>query len=247
MKRVFVNYLVFTAFFLVFAACSNTGEHRNGAAYNPDGIELVYVEGIEGDSLTINGFYIGKFEVTQDQWVKMMDNNPSDFQGAGNLPVENVNWYDIQEYLTRLNSATGKNYRLPTDVEWEFAASGGTAEKFCPNGCDYSGGNDLDNIAWYKSNSGERTQPVGLKAPNELGIHDMTGNVWEWCDNVFIFNRPQGAGGPPSDMPPVVRRATRGGSWGSEVPRRLQVANRSGDAPDYKSHYIGFRVVLPSL
>ena len=238
----YVKNLVIAAFVLVFAACGSTGERRNGAAYNPDGIELVYVEGIKNDSLTIEGFYIGKFEVTQDQWQKIMGNNPSDFKGAGNLPVESINWHDVQDYITRLNSATGKNYRLPTDVEWEFAARGGTAEKFCQGGCDYSGGNDLDKIAWYKSNSGERTQQVGTKAPNELGIHDMTGNVWEWCDNVVVFNRPPGDAGAP---PPVERRATRGGSWGSEVPRRLQVANISADAPDYKSHYIGFRVVLP--
>ena len=238
----YVKYLVIAAFVLVLAACGSN-ERRNGAAYNPDGIELVYVEGIKNDSLTIEGFYIGKFEVTQDQWQKIMGNNPSDFKGAGNLPVESINWHDVQDYITRLNSATGKNYRLPTDVEWEFAASGGTAEKFCQGGCDYSGGNDLDKIAWYKSNSGERTQQVGTKAPNELGIHDMTGNVWEWCGNVIIFNRPPDADGNP--QPSIERIATRGGSWGSDVPRRLHVANRSGDAPEYKSHYIGFRVVLP--
>jgi formylglycine-generating enzyme required for sulfatase activity len=232
----------------LFTACGTTGERRNGAVHNPDGIELVYVEGTDIGDTSIEGFYIGKFEVTQNQWKKIMDNNPSDFKGD-NLPVENVSWNDVQEFLTRLNSATGRNYRLPTDVEWEFAARGGTAEKSCPDGCEYSGGNELDKIAWYKSNSGERTQPVGMKAPNELGIHDMTGNVWEWCGNVFIFNRPQGGAGSPQSgvdaPPPVERRAVRGGSWGSEVPRRLQVSFRTGDAPDYKSHYIGFRVVLP--
>ena len=238
----YLKYLFIAAFVLVFAACGSTGEKRNGAAYNPDGIELVYVEGIKNDSLTIEGFYIGKFEVTQDQWQKIMGNNPSGFKGAGNLPVESINWNDVQDFITRLNSATGKNYRLPTDVEWEFAASGGTAEKFCPDGCDYSGGNDLDKIAWYKNNSGERAQQVGTKAPNELGIHDMTGNVWEWCGNVIVFNRPPDADGNP--QPSIERIATRGGSWGSDVPRRLQVTNRSGDVPEYKSHYIGFRVAL---
>ena len=249
MKRLFVNYLVLALFFLTFAASAQNSERRNGAVYNPDGIELIYVEG-DNDKVT-KGFYMGKFELTQDQWVKIMgNNNPSSFKGAGNLPVENVSWNDVQEFIKRLNSATGKNYRLPTDVEWEFAARGGTVTKFCPDGCEYSGGNDLDKIAWYKSNSGERTQPVGMKAPNELGIHDMTGNVWEWCDNEFVFTpRPGGgAGNPPTGgavSPPTERRAVRGGSWGSEVPRRLQTAFRTGDAPDYKSHYIGFRVVLP--
>ena len=237
MKKFFVNYLVIAAI-SVFAASGQNNERRNGAAYNPDGIELVYVE---GDNATgMKGFYIGKFELTQAQWEKIMGTNPSGFKGAGNLPVENVSWNDIQEFLKRLNSATGKNYRLPTDVEWEFAARGGTATKSCPDGCEYSGGNDLDKIAWYKSNSNERTQPVGTKAPNELGIHDMTGNVWEWCENEIVFP-PR----PGSDAPPAVRRAVRGGSWGSDVPRRLQPVFRTGDAPDYKSHYLGLRVVLP--
>ena len=231
MKRFFVFHLAIAAF-LVFTACNTTDKRVNGAIYNPDGIELVYVEGIENDSMSIQGFYMGKFELTQDQWRKIMGDNPSGFQGAGNLPVENVSWNDIQAFLTRLNSATGKNYRLPTDVEWAFAARGGTAGKFCPGGCEYSGGNNLDDIAWYESNSGNCTQPVGLKAPNELGIHDMTGNVWEWCDNWFD-EQQRG-------------RVVRGGSWGSIIPRRLSIAFRTFDEPNYLSHYLGFRVVLPS-
>jgi len=204
-----------------------SGNRRNGAIYNPDGIELVYVEGTGSGIMATKGFYIGKFEVTQAQWRAIMGSNPSNFKGD-NLPVEMVSWNDAQEFLTRLNQQTGRNYRLPTEAEWEFAARGGTADKFCPGGCTYSGSNNVGNVAWYDGNSGSRTQPVGTKAPNELGIYDMSGNVWEWC---------QDAEG--SD------RVGRGGGWSNFTLSFLSVTVRSSFSPVNRYNFLGFRVVLP--
>jgi len=196
---------------------------RNGAVYNPDGIELVYVEGKGSGIMAIKGFYIGKFEITQAQWQAVMGNNPSHFKGA-NLPVEMVSWHDVQEFLARLNRTTGRNYRLPTEAEWEFAARGGINSKRY----EYSGSNNINNVTWYKSNSGDSTQPVGTKQANELGIHDMSGNVWEWSEDA------EGS-----------KRVIRGGSWFNTTLSELSVAGRYIVSPSERNINIGFRVVLP--
>ena len=157
---------------------------KNGEVVLSDGIEFVYVEG-RGN---VDAFYIGKFEVTQAQWKDIMGNNPSKFKGD-NHPVEKVSWNDVQEFLSKLNARTGKNYRLPTLNEWEFAARGGSLSK----GYQYSGSNDINAVAWHRKNSGKRTHPVGTRQPNELGIYDMSGNIQEWCidvhsqDNTRVF------------------------------------------------------------
>ena len=149
---------------------------QNREIYNPDGIELVYVEGSGG----IKGFYIGKYEVTQAQWKTIMGANPS-YNKGDDLPVNKVNWDDIQMFLEKLNQHTGNDYRLPTEDEWEFAARGGTASSSFPVSRNYSGNNNIDLVAWYNRNSGNRTHPIGTKQPNELGIYDMSGNVFELC------------------------------------------------------------------
>ena len=157
--------------------------------------------------VTVSDFYIGKYEVTQAQWKAIMDNNPSRFKGD-NLPVERMKWNDLQEFIRRLNAKTGKHYRLPTEAEWEYAARGGNKSK----GYKYSGDNNIDNVAWYEENSGKKTHPVGSKFPNELGIYDMSGNVFEiCCDWMGRYTEdaqidPQG----PSSGP---NRVVRGGSW----------------------------------
>ena len=128
-------------------------------------------------SVTLSDYCIGETEVTQELWEAVMGSNPSGFSGYPQRPVEKVSWNDCQEFITKLNQLTGKNFRLPTEAEWEYAARGGNKSQ----GYKYSGSNTIDNVAWYYSNSASRTHDVKTKSPNELGIYDMSGNVWEWC------------------------------------------------------------------
>ena len=127
-------------------------------------------------SVTLSSYYIGKTEVTQALWKAVMGSNPSYLKGD-DLPVERVCWDDCQEFIRKLNALTGQNFRLPTEAEWEFACRGGNNSR----GYKYSGSNYIDNVAWYRSSSGIEIQPVATKSPNELGIYDMSGNVYEWC------------------------------------------------------------------
>ena len=129
-----------------------------------------------------NDYYIGKYEVTQALWKAVMGNNPSEYKGD-NLPVEKVSWNDCQEFLSKLNRITGKTFRLPTEAEWEYAARGGNKSR----GYQFSGSSNLSDVAWYDDNSGYVTHAVGSKQSNELGIYDMTGNVWEWCHNTLLI------------------------------------------------------------
>lgn len=187
-------------------------------------------------SVALGGYYIGKYEVTQKLWKAVMGSNPSGFKGD-NLPVENVSWNDVQEFLKKLNAMTGKQYRLPTEAEWEFAARGGNSSR----GYKYSGGN-IDNIAWYGNNSGDKTHAVGTKLPNELGIYDMSGNVYEWCQDWFgnyngsLQNNPKGAKSGSN-------RVRRGGCW-SGYDRYCRVSCRNNAAPSFRSATLGFRLAL---
>ena len=125
-----------------------------------------------------NDYYIGRYEVTQALWQAVMGSNPSKFKGD-DLPVETVNWGDCQDFISKLNAMTDKRFRLPTEAEWEYAARGGKKSR----GYKYSGSKTLGDVAWYEGNSGSKTHAVGTKQPNELGIYDMTGNVYEWCQD----------------------------------------------------------------
>ena len=131
--------------------------------------------------VTLDAFYLGKYPVTQREWLAVMSDNPSHFKNNDNRPVENLCWDDAQEYIAALNAKTGKKYRLPTEAEWEYAARGGNQSK----GFKYAGSDILSEVAWFDKNAGNKTHPVGEKKPNELGLYDMCGNVWEWCNDVY--------------------------------------------------------------
>ena len=190
--------------------------------------------------VTLSTFYIGKYEVTQAEWKAVMGTNPSHFKGD-NLPVEFVSWDDCQEFIRKLNELTGKQFRLPTEAEWEYAARGGKRSY----GAKYAGGGDIGNVAWYKENSNSTTHPVGLKRANELGLYDMTGNVWEWCQDRYgkysstSQTNPQGPGSGRD-------RVLRGGCWGN-VARYCRLSGRIYDFPGIRTNGIGLRLVLPSL
>jgi len=227
------------------------------------GMELVLVKGgcyrmgdTFGDGETeeapvhevcVGDFYLGKYEVTQGEWKRLMGTNPSRDAGCtgdDRCPVDSVTWDDAQDFIARLNRAGGGGYRLPTEAEWEYAArSGGKSER-------YAGGSDVDRVAWYAENSGRRNHPVGMKAPNGLGLHDMSGNVWEWTGDwygVDYYARsprddPKGPAGPTG---PNVDRVLRGGcktgeAANSRTSRRCYGYQRTSGA---RSDKIGFRVL----
>ena len=131
-------------------------------------------------SVTLSSYSIGQTEVTQALWKAVMGSNPSNWEGD-NLPVEMVSWKDCQKFITKLNRLTGQKFRLPTEAEWEYAARGGKLSK----GYKYSGSNTLGDVAWHEENSDGKTHPVATKQPNELGLYDMSGNVYEWCQDWY--------------------------------------------------------------
>ncbi|MDR0795638.1 MAG: formylglycine-generating enzyme family protein [Tannerella sp.] len=185
--------------------------------------------------VTVGNFLIGSHEVTQKQWQTVMGNNPSFFKGD-NLPVEQVSWNEVQEFITKLNRMTGKQYRLPTEAEWEFAARGGAGSR----GYKYSAGNTASNIAWSSENSRGTTHPVGTKTANELGLYDMSGNVAEWCNDRYgaYGNTAQTR---PQDPSTGYNRVIRGGSWG-DLSKNLRVSFRFHFSSEYRNGILGFRL-----
>ena len=184
-----------------------------------------------------NDYYMGKYEVTQALWQAVMGSNPSNFKGD-NLPVETVNWNDCQEFISKLNSLTGRKFRLPTEAEWEYAARGGKKSR----GYQYSGSRKISDVAWYEGNSRSKTHPVGRKQANELGIYDMSGNVWEWCSD-WYGSYSSSSQTNPMGSDSGAKRVRRGGSW-CYIARICRSSYRYGDAPDCRGLYLGLRLAL---
>ncbi|MDD4847498.1 MAG: formylglycine-generating enzyme family protein [Bacteroidales bacterium] len=186
--------------------------------------------------VTLSDFYIEKYEVTQAQWRAIIGDNPSYFSGCDDCPVEQVSWNDIQDFLQKLNALTGKNFVLPTEAQWEFAARGGNKS----NGYKYSGSNTLGNVGWYYYNSGSTTHRVGQKIPNELGIYDLSGNVWEVCQD---WKGSYSSGSQTNPTGPALGsfRVLRGGSWCNSA-MGCRVSCRFSHASSF--YDTGFRVAL---
>jgi formylglycine-generating enzyme required for sulfatase activity len=226
------------------------------AFYNKVGnggdIEMVWVEGgtfmmgsNEGDEaekplheVNLKGFYISKYEVTQEQWQKLMDNNPSNFSGCPKCPVEQVSWNDVQDFIVKLNSKSGKGYRLPTEAEWEYAAKGGNKKSFYK----YAGSGNIDEVAWYVSNAVSKTHAIGTKKANALGIFDMTGNVREWCSDWYDKNYYQySTKSNPEGALTGNYRVLRGGSFDDDASNCFPAYRFTG-RPYGRLNYYGFRL-----
>lgn len=279
MKKRIMLSLFIVVLFLISACSQGQPEKKNDFVFVEGGTLKSAKSNFSGKSVTLPGFYIGKYEVTQKEWVEIMGSNPSEFIGE-NLPVEMVSWYQVLEYCNQRSIKEGltpfynidkerqdpnnKNeidqlkwtvtinqgangYRLPTEAEWEYAASGGQSSKEYT----YSGGNKADDVAWYWRNAGDeylsgdwnwpiiennhnKTKPVGTQKPNELGIYDMSGNVREWCWNWYDENS--------LDSPSGSYRVVKGGGWIGDVSNTEISFRGKFDANGYGPDQ-GFRLV----
>jgi formylglycine-generating enzyme required for sulfatase activity len=250
--------------------CIAQQSREPAASFDDDSIEMVRVKGgaftmgctsEQGNDcyndekpahqVTLSDFYIGKYEVTQAQWKSVMGTNIRQQRdkadtsrplcGEGNsYPMYYVSWNEAQEFIRKLNAQTGKNYRLPTEAEWEYAARGGAQSR----GTKYSGSNTVGDVAWYIGNSGNATHPVGQKSPNGLGLYDMSGNVWEWCSDwygTYSSGSQTNPAGPSSGS----GRVLRGGSWRGDA-LYARVPRRSHTAPAFRYNILGFRLASGS-
>ncbi|MFN5977758.1 MAG: formylglycine-generating enzyme family protein, partial [Pseudanabaena sp.] len=191
--------------------------------------------------VTLKAFKMGKYPITQKQYLAVMGKNPSNFQGDENLPVEKVSWDDAVAFCKKLSEMTGQKVKLPSESQWEYACRAGSTGKYC-FGDDVS---KLENYAWYSENSGSKTHPVGEKLANSWGLHDMHGNVWEWCGDVWHENY----NGAPTDGSAWLKdgsqnlHALRGGSWDNVV-IGCRSSSRGRYNADKRYDNIGFRVVV---
>lgn len=249
---------------IVAPSSENTTLKSNQINNDPTAIEMILVKGgkfsmgktnqdkkevneeLLAHEVTVFNFHIGKYEITQYQWREIMGST-SHFAGCNDCPVTDVSWEEVQEFIEVLNEKTGKFYRLPTEAEWEYAARGGYKLKSTTDTIPdfkYSGSNEIDDVAWYLSNAGNKIQPVGQKESNSLGIYDMSGNAWEWCNdwydkNYYAQSQKINPTGPSSGA----LRILRGGSL-KNYQWSCQVHYRYRNAPDYFDTNIGFRLAL---
>ena len=197
-------------------------------------------------SVTLSDFYICKYEVTQELWQAVMGSTPNggwtDQYGKGDkYPAYKISWNDCDTFLQKLNAKTGLNFRLPTEAEWEYAARGGNKSK----GYTYAGSNTIGDVAWYKSNSSSKTHEVMQKQANELGLYDMSGNVWEWCSDWYssTYYSESDNSTAPKGPSSGTYRVYRGGAWSSYA-WYCRVAYRNYYTPNFRNYNLGFRVVL---
>ena len=188
--------------------------------------------------VTLSAFSIGKYEVTQEEWEAVMGTNPSYYKGA-KKPISYISWDDCQKFISKLNNLTGRDFRLPTEAEWEYSARSGNKNQ----DYKYVGGDNIGNVAWYGGNSGFSTHDVGTKTPNELGLYDMSGNVFEWCqdwydDSYYSSSPTLNPKGPSMGS----ERVYRGGSGGSVG--ECRVSSRNYDSPNHCHIFLGFRLAL---
>ena len=192
--------------------------------------------------VTLSNYSIGETEVTQALWLAVMGENPSyytgDFSSDLNRPVEQVSWNACQQFISKLNQMTGKNFRLPTEAEWEYAARGGSQ---C-QGYKYAGANSISAVAWYASNANTQTHPVANKEPNELGLYDMSGNVWEWCQDWYGSYSSE-AQTDPSGPASGSSRVIRGGCLLDNA-NECRVSSRSNSSPTITYVGLGLRLAL---
>lgn len=191
--------------------------------------------GDKAHQVTLSDYYIGQTEVTQALWKAVMGSNPSDSKGD-NLPVEQVSWDDCQVFIQKLNQLTGKQFRLPTEAEWEYAARGGRKSR----GYKYAGGNNIGLVAWCGDNSGNETHPVATKQANELGVYDMSGNVWEWCSDWYDGYQSSSQSDPQGPSSGSCRVGRGGGCY--NVAGGCRVSIRSASTPGYRDDYLGLRL-----
>ena len=197
--------------------------------------------------VTLSSFYICKYEVTEALWTAVMGSNPSKYPSGDNYPVEQVNWYDCQDFVEKLSELTGRHFRLPTEAEWEYAARGGQRSR----GYRYSGSYNLDEIGWHVGNAHHYKREVGTKKPNELGLYDMTGNVSEWCQDKLDIEyyhhspsiNPQG----PDRSTYKDNRCFRGGSFCDDDKYdelKVYTRNIGGMPPEEKYGHLGLRLAM---
>ena len=242
-----------------FAIANVKGIYVNGVSFNVNGVSFNMVkvsggtfqmgatseQGSDAESdekpvhqVTLSDYYIGETEVTQELWQAVMGSNPSYFTGSGQLPVEYVTWNYCQTFITKLNALTGMQFRLPTEAEWEFAARGGNSSQ----GYKYSGSNNIDDVAWYYKNSNSKTHEVGTKAPNELGLYDMSGNVKELCQD-WYGSYSSSAQTNPTGPTSGSSRVVRGGYWYGSA-GIYRVSYRGSIWPSDFGRDIGLRLAL---
>lgn len=187
-------------------------------------------------NVTVPSFHISQYLITQAQWQAVMNTNPSEFKGDDKLPVECVSWNETKEFCKKLSQMTGKEYRLPSEAEWEYACRAGTTG-------DYAG--DPNEMAWYNANSDSRTHPVGQKRPNAFGLYDMHGNIWEWCEDVQhnFYNGAPSDGSAWMSGGDQSRRIIRGGCWYDDLDLCRSYWRGNVGAGD-REQYTGFRVVV---